>query len=302
MFEYKKRSLSKNFKINLKSLLPSIQAQSGKFTRSITLVYEFLVAREITKLSMVSKQWYLASQDHFLWKRQCQYLAPQVLINTLEVASNLKITKEWPEEARRPKFAETVKWKLVWIEITYKCCHECYNLLNKLHYLPMLQFTLCKSCAKSPKYSMMSEESAELDYRISSEEIKRAGLPFIEVPHSHWTGKVAKMYYAIDLIKLAKINKEMPLIKRENCEEVRRTEILYYLKEKGCRDFDFIEYGLEVEGGWPWNYIKGKSQRTAQKVVSDMLGQYSHWLKKIEKEGQPKKRVKTAAQEVIDLD
>lgn len=188
-----------------------------------------------------------------------------------------KISRYWPNDKEKVPFIETIKWKMTFVGLLFKTCYECKITDNKIHFLPILRYSLCAKCAKLPKYQMISEETAELDLNVSKREITDSGIKGLKMYHSGHTGIFTYMYYIKDLIPISKIkNYDIPDFKGD-IRELRRAEIVYSCKEQGITNLEFIRFGLDIKGGWPDNYVNGKSTMTAHKVALKMKSQYPEY-------------------------
>ncbi|OMJ76496.1 hypothetical protein SteCoe_24118 [Stentor coeruleus] len=283
MFDYKYGTSTSKFKENLTKMLPKLEISPNPQSKSLSFAFKFIHGLEVLNLALVSKKFYYASWDVTLWHDLSYDLDESNLENQLNKAIyNLDIfSKKHPIFQN---FSGAIKWRIVYITLLYKFCSYCKKSEQRLRFLPVLQRTLCFKCAKLQEYSMISLESALLDYQVKTEDIEKNQLVGLKVPHTRKSGKKMLVYYRKDIINISKtgIKKKENFKIRTNIEEKRRTEMIYYMQKEGIEE-NFISSYLNNEYTYCYSYIVGKSQQSARKIAKTMSKIYIREKKKKEK-------------------
>lgn len=294
MFDYKYGTTTSKFKENLTKMLPKLEVSTNSQTKCLSFTFKFLHGLEVLSLALVCKKFYYASWDVTLWHDLAKELDEINLENQLNKAiySVEIFNKKLKNQSIIYKCSGAIKWRLVYIILLYKFCVHCKKPRQKLRFLPILQRTLCFKCAQLQDYSMISLESALLDYEVKAEDIEKKQLIGLKIPHTRESGKKMFVYYKKDIISMSKINleKRKKIKLRTNIEEKRRTEIIYYMQKEGIEEY-FISNYLNIEYSLCYNYIIGKSQQSAQKIAKIMSKIYTR-----EKQKKQEKQVK----EIVD--
>jgi hypothetical protein len=138
---------------------------------------------------------------------------------------------------------------------------------------------MCFSCAKLPKYGMISLDNVEIEHHISRRQINESQIEGLRVPDPNEAGKQMFVYYIFDILRLKKTleaeSREDGLIRNE-LQERRRTEMIYVMKKEGFFD-DFIYLCLDTEGSLAHNYVLGKSKMPASKIVKKLYSKFEKW-------------------------
>lgn len=286
MFDYKYGTTTSKFKENLTKMLPKLEVSTNSQSKCLSFTFKFLHGLEVLKLALISKKFYNASWDITLWHDLAKDLDKLNLENQLNKAIySVEIFSKKPKnQSIIRKCSGAIKWRLVYIILLYKFCAHCKKPEQRLRFLPILQRTLCFKCAQLQEFSMISLESALLDYEVKAEDIEKNQLIGLKIPHTRESGKKMLVYYRKDIISMSKIDLEKKkIIKlRTNIEEKRRTEIIYYMQKEGIEEY-FISNYLNIEYSLCYNYIIGKSQQSARKIAKIMSKIYNREKQKKQK-------------------
>ena len=302
MFDYQYGTSTKKYKEKIQTMMPRLSISKSLESKSLSLVYRFLSGLEIITICSVNRLWYSASWDATLWRELSNQLSDSETIDKVYNLLSSKFSKfENKLESKGIKDAvlitnlKTTRWKLTYVNILYKFCCNCQNNEPKLRFLPILQKSLCFKCAKLPEFSMISLENAEVEYKVTKEQISEHQLDGLRVPHTNESGKYMFVYYLSDILWIvngrSNINIDKSQVIRTNIQERRRTELVYYMKQEGIDDESMNKW-LNTEGTYANNFMLGKSKMSSSKIAK-MMGNHFRSQKKGEKtEGEACKKKK----------
>lgn len=296
MFDYQYGTSTKRYKEKINQMSPKFPTLTSPKSKAMSYVFAFLSGKEILSLSSVCKFYYSGSWDTTLWRKLSKSLfSPE----KCEALYKLAETKVQEFENSRGKnellCAGTIKWRIVYIQLFYKFCFHCETTENKLRFLPVMQRTICFTCAKLPNFAMISLENAINEYGANKEDIDYHQLDGLSVPHTNRSGKVMFVYYLSDILRIIPKDWSGTIDKkkiRKNIEERRRTELVHYMQEEGISN-EFINDIIDCEGTIPHSFVLGKSRMSSHKIAVKMGKAFRlQERKKIEKEKEKEKKVK----------
>lgn len=287
MFDYHYGTSTKNFRQEIESMKPALPIHKSQQARIISEILKFCHGLDVISCSQVNKTWYAASWTNQLWEELALNIGKSDRIQVLLELSESKlrtyerrlkkndISELFPDE----DILETLRWKFVYGQILYNTCCECGIQEHKLRFLPILQRSMCFSCAKLPKFVMISLDDAEIEYNISRKQINESQVEGLRVPDPNEPGKHMFVYYTFAISRLKKQldsqNQEEGQIKNE-LQERRRTEMIYIMKKEGIDDY-FISICLDTEGSLAYNYVMGKSKMPVGKILKKLITKYEKW-------------------------
>ena len=253
MYDYHYGTSTKKFKQDLDKMKPKLSLQVSQISKIYSHILKFCHGLDSISASQVSKAWYTATWSVTLWQDHCNTLGE---FDRIQVLLELAESKFRTFERRAKKqdledlfpdldTKETLKWKLVYGQLLYNTCSHCKIPENKLRFLPILQKSLCFSCAKLPAFAMITLENAEIEYKITRKQINDVQLEGLRVPDPEEPGKFMYVYYISDILH---VKSSMELRKREDglvkteLHERRRTELIYSMKSVGFDDKLQVKY------------------------------------------------------------
>lgn len=287
MFDYQYGTSTKKFKQEVEKMKPKLSIRPQGMSKLYSLILKFSHGLEVVNVSTVSKQWYVASWNSTLWQEICLSLGESDRIEMLLELAESK-TRTYERRSKKQDLSdlipeaevrEALKWKLVYGQLLYNTCSGCKIQENKLRFLPILQKSLCYSCAKLPAYSMITLENAEIDYGITRKHINEHQIEGLRIPDPDHKGNYIFVYYVADISRLKELIenlKKEDSANRTELHERRRTEMIYALKKEGIDD-NFISACLDTEGSLAYNYIVGKSRMPVSRIAKKMLSRYEKW-------------------------
>lgn len=255
MFDYRNGVPANKFKIKPKDLLPKLSYYRLNRPIQVSLALQYLEGFETTQVSRVCKTWYSAFWDPFVIMQHCEALElPERQQLLLDEA--LKKTQKLEKDG---SLKNRIKWRYVYCQLLYNTCFECGIPEKKMRFLPLLKRTLCYSCAKLPKFEMVSLESAELDYGVTRKQVLSKQIPRLKVLHPSKSGKYMFVCYKFDL-------KTEPTTGLSCSQEKRKAELIYYLKKEGITQYTQLRKCV----GESLNYIQGKTSCSAKKLAKKL--------------------------------
>lgn len=200
----------------------------SKTSHPLPLIFSFLHGVDILQIcSYVNKRWYCAAWSPSLWRlmaeavsekhtmestrKDCEKKMSQFLASARkEGLSFCRVT----EEASAPVInitnvemsfndTQTALWRFVYALSVYKVCLECKRSGIKMRYTKLLRRAICHECRKTPKYEMISDEMALLDFGISSVELNLFKVEGLRVPDP-MNRKQILVYYRSDIERVKK--------------------------------------------------------------------------------------------------
>lgn len=287
MYDYTYGTSTKKFKQEIEKMKPKLPLFVQAESKIISCVMRFLNGLDVNSCAFVCKIWYNAAWSAVLWQELCENIGQSGKIRALCELAESKL-RTYDRRTKKNDLSELVpnvstkealKWKLIYGQLFYGTCSHCRIAENNLRFLPILQKTLCYTCAKLPNFTMISLENAEIEYGISRKQVNDYQIEGLRVPDPMETGKFIFVYYISDILRLkqlTEVKKRSDKIYNTEVYEKRRAELFSCMKKEGI-DTNFINTCLESEGGLAYNYLLGKSKMPAAKIAKKVLVKYEKW-------------------------
>ncbi|CAG9330149.1 unnamed protein product [Blepharisma stoltei] len=307
MWDYKYGQSTHKIRLAPDVLMPRLKV-SGKSEDVLLKPLTYMHGLDIIKLAPVCKSWYNVVWDPSLWLDLCNWFKHPDRMKALGELAEGKIKlleKEYKRIKNMSQYRneedlagivgsplpnelterqkQGFRYRFIYAHLLFKTCFECASPENKLRFLPILRRSICYTCAKLPRYEMISHENAEIDYSVTKADLNKHEIEGLKVPDPFHPGKYMLVYYLDDILKIsrAKSDPRAPnSAQKRELEDKRKTELIYLLKQENLSD-RYIDECIYTEGTACYSYIQGKSRRPVEKIVATMKKKYEQAKAKI---------------------
>lgn len=260
--------------------------------RTLLNIFTFLDPLEIIRTcSLINHRFHNATWRFELWKNISASLGHSERLQILESQAEAAVEKHFKKAKNNsfkilnetelclieynptPDYKQAIQYKIVFASLFFKTCSECGVPEKKLRYLPLLSKTLCFNCTKLEKYAMLSQETAELNYGITSKDLNLYKVPGLKVPNQYTPGKPMFVYYEKDIAAIWEKKTSSATFSEENLSfaaENRKTQLIHCLKEEGVNDMEYIKRCVETQGAIGFQFVQGKSRQGAKKIAQSL--------------------------------
>ena len=148
---------------------------------------------------------------------------------------------------------------------------------------------------------MLSQETAELNYGITSKDLNLYKVPGLKVPNQYTPGKPMFVYYEKDIASIWEKKASSVTFSEEKlpfAADNRKTQLIDFLKEERVSDMEYIKRCVETQGALGFQFVQGKSRQGAKKIAQTLK---KKWEKSEEVEDRERDRGPIRKKEIDTL-